>query len=282
MQVLNAVGAGRVGRSLARLWQQAGVVRLGGVCARRADSAADAVAFIGAGQALALDAMPPAALWLLAVPDSELAAVAGALADRIDSGTAFHASGALTASVLAPLAARGLATASAHPALSFAEPARAVREFAGTPVALEGDAAACQTLSALFAAIGGAPFPLAAAAKPGYHAACAIASNYAVVLADLALRTAQRAGLDAATARAVLAPLAGQSLANAFTLGPAAALTGPVARGDAATVALHLAGLDQVPADADAYRALGRLALQLAAPGLEPARIAAVHEALAR
>ena len=146
-----------------------------------------------AGHAAAAD------LWLISVPDSQIAGVAQALAgrDNLTPALAVHASGALTAAVLAPLAERGWQTASAHPALSFAEPVRALATFEGTPVALEGMEDACQVLDPLLTAIGARPFLLSSEHKPRYHAACTIASNYVVTLADMAWRVAREAGLDA-------------------------------------------------------------------------------------
>ena len=267
---LNVAGAGKVGRVLARRWQQAGVAEIGGVCCRRSSSAEEAVEFIGAGQVCSLATLPAADLWLISVPDSQIAGVAQALAgrDNLTPALAVHASGALTAAVLAPLAERGWQTASAHPALSFAEPVRALATFEGTPVALEGMEDACQVLDPLLTAIGARPFLLSSEHKPRYHAACTIASNYVVTLADMAWRVAQEAGLDTETARDVLGPLASQSLVNAFQFGPATALTGPVVRGDSGTVALHLDELTD-PLDEQAYRALGRLALRLAGGRLD-------------
>lgn len=275
---LNIIGPGRVGLALASLWLTAGTVTLAGVAGRTPAAADAAVEWLGAGRSATLSTLPLADLTLIAVPDGAIAEVAArwAQAGPARGGIVFHASGALGSAVLAPLRDAGMQLASAHPARSF--PAgRAAVDFPGTPVALEGDAAALAVLERLFAAIGGQTFTLTAAAKPAYHAACAIASNYAVVLADLCLRVAGDAGLPEVASRAVLAPLAQQSLANAFALGPAAALTGPVARGDAATVAAHLAVLAR-PLDASAYRALGRLALALA--DVDEARRSAVSEVL--
>lgn len=262
--VLNLIGPGRVGLALALLWKEAGIVELAGVAGRTLESARIAVDLLGVGRPCQLEALPPADLTLIAVPDGVIADLADkwARTGLAAGGIAFHASGALGSAALQPLREAGLRVASAHPARSFPDARQAAAGFAGTPVALEGDEAALAVLERLFVAVGGQPFRLTADAKPAYHAACAIASNYAVVLADLALRVAIDAGLAPRVAQAVLAPLATQSLANAFALGPVAALTGPVARGDAATVAAHLAVLHR-PLDEAAYRALGRLALEL-------------------
>jgi predicted short-subunit dehydrogenase-like oxidoreductase (DUF2520 family) len=101
--------------------------------------------------------------------------------------------------------------------------------------------------------------------KALYHAAAVFASNYAVALLSVAEGVMVRGGADPANARAALAMLAGGAVRNVAEHGPSAALTGPIARGDAETVALHLSRLS---ADERAvYSVLGREALRLARAG---------------
>lgn len=266
MQALNIIGAGKLGRTLGRLAVASGKYRLQDCVARSVASAQTAVDFIGAGRACSrLAEVRPAALTLLAVPDDAIAATAHALADSgvvLSGAVVFHASGAAEAELLAPLRAAGAHIASLHPAFSFADPARAVAQFAGTLCALEGDAAALPLLRELAAAIGAQPFALAPGGKAAYHAALSVASNYLVTLADIARQLALQGGVDAALLPALLGPLMQGSLANALALGPQAALTGPIVRGDAATVARHLAVL---PAELQpVYRALGERTVALA------------------
>jgi predicted short-subunit dehydrogenase-like oxidoreductase (DUF2520 family) len=116
------------------------------------------------------------------------------------------------------------------------------------------------------------------AAKPAYHAGAVIASNYVVVLAAMAARIAGTAGIAAEDAAALYLPLMQGTVAN-LAMGPAAALTGPIRRGDAATVRAHLAAL--APGDRELYRELGRAALRLAREaGLAPEVAAEVEGAL--
>ena len=281
MQTLNIIGAGRLGQTLGRLAQQAGY-GIGSVLCRSAAAAEAACAFIGAGKPhTALHQVAPAALTLLAVPDGDIASVATALAKvgRLQPGqVVFHASGAGEAALLAPLAAQGLYCASLHPAFSFAEPARAVQGFAGTRCALEGDTRAFAPLQALAHAIGGQPFLLAPGGKAAYHAALAVASNYLVTVHELALQLSATAGMAPAQAQAVIGDLMQKTLANSLALGPAAALTGPIVRGDAGTVARHRAVL--TPTQDALYCALGEATLALAAARLDGDRQAAVAGAL--
>jgi predicted short-subunit dehydrogenase-like oxidoreductase (DUF2520 family) len=126
-------------------------------------------------------------------------------------------------------------------------------QLEGAYAAVTGDAAAGGRLAR---ELGMTPFHLADEAKPIYHAASAFASNYLVTLTHVAAGLMQHAGLDRELAYAALAPLQHRTVEVA-----AGAPTGPIARGDAATVSAHLAALG--PDLAELYRALGRATLPL-------------------
>lgn len=290
---LNLIGAGRVGRTLASLWQALGPqgpVQLQDVLTRNPASAAQAVAELGAGRAVdRLDQMRPADVWLLATPDATLADLAVLLAAHLDTAAtaagvaahnrppvlAWHCSGFLPADVLAPLRGAGCALASVHPALSFAEPARARAQFAGTTCALEGDAPAVATAQRCLAAVGGQCFTLASQDKPLYHAAAVLASNFLPVLQAAAAELWQGCGMPAERVTPLWQGFVRQVSANLLNLGPAAALTGPAARGDWAVVEAETAALAQRDAAlAQAYQALSLLAGRLARQGqvLPPTR----------
>lgn len=300
LQTLNLVGAGRVGQTLARLWQQQGTFALQDVCTTSITSAQSACGFIGGGTAVdTLQAMRPADVWMLAVPDAFVAQVAQALAQTVARhpptlsrhdacGSAprttptlctpqtavlpgagpvvFHCSGALGAEQLAPLAALGWHTASAHCILSFTQAATAVGQFAGTPCALEGDAGACNTLRPAFTAIGAQCFDLESRHKLLYHAAAVFATNFLPVLQTVAEDAWQATGVPAPLIPGLRASLLAKAVANISTLGPAAALTGPAARGDTAAIARQALAVSAWDAQAGAaYEALSALALRIAA-----------------
>lgn len=270
--ILNLVGAGRVARTLGRLWRAAGIGGIGTICARSPASAAAAAAFIGGGSACdGIAAMAPAPVWLLAVPDDRIAACADALAasGRCRPGDiVFHCSGALSSGALAAAAACGAAVASLHPLKTFAEPATAVRTFAGTACAAEGDAAALALLELAFESLGARVFRIERAAKTLYHAASVLVCNDLTALLEAGLRAYAAAGIARAEALRMMEPLVRETLDNVFALGPARALTGPVARGDLAVVEQHLAALDAGDARiAAVYRSLGALAVELARAG---------------
>jgi predicted short-subunit dehydrogenase-like oxidoreductase (DUF2520 family) len=268
MPVLNIIGCGRVGTTLGRLFANAHAFDVQDLLSGTPAGARAAAAFIGAGMAAdAHAAMRPAEVWMITPPDDRIEACARALAGsgQVRSGDiAFHCSGALASAVLAPLRDRGAAIASIHPLKSFAEPALAVESFAGTPCAAEGDAVAVALLKPAFERIGAVVFAFDAARKTEYHAASVLASNDLVALLEAALRCYAKAGFARDDALRLMAPLVRETVDNVFRLGPAAALTGPVARGDAAVVARQRAALASHPELAAVYRALGRIALDLA------------------
>ncbi|WP_237058898.1 Rossmann-like and DUF2520 domain-containing protein [Microbulbifer sediminum] len=275
MRTLNIVGAGRLGRTLGRLWQENGFFRVQAVCNRSEGSSRAAAQFIAAGNPGALPRvftdiaqMPPADCWLLATGDRQIAAAARELATSglAREAVVFHCSGALDASTLAPC--HPAALASAHPVHSFAEPQQSLHTLAGSTVALEGDETAVTLLQEAFVALDCRPLSLAGADKSLYHAASVLGCNYLTALLDLSLRAYERAGIGREQALAMLGPIATQTLENNLRLGPEGALTGPIARGDIDTVQAHLAALEATdPVLLQCYRQLGRACVQVAQRG---------------
>ncbi|MBD8565695.1 DUF2520 domain-containing protein [Oxalobacteraceae sp. CFBP 8763] len=266
---LNLVGAGHVGRVLGRLFAASGAFALQDVLTRSPTSAQAAVAFIGAGHACTdVAQLRPAQVWLLAVSDDQIEPVAAQLAQTHDltGAVVFHCSGAKASTALQAALAGGALVASVHPIRSFADPQQVAREFAGTFCGVEGDAAALALLGPAFETIGARLVPIDGAAKTVYHAAAVFASNYLTTVLDAALRAYQAAGIPEAVARELAQPLATETLANVFRLGPAAALSGPIARGDLATVARQ----EQALLDWD--EATGRLYGALVPPTTDLAR----------
>lgn len=231
MPVLHIAGAGRTARTLARLWFEAGVLRIGQVCNRSLDSAAEAVDWIGQGTAVERFEGIDAGDWLmLGVPDSVIAA-------RVAEGLpgvelAFHLSGAEPATCLQGVAG---AVASIHPVCAFADPALALRRFAGSFAVGEGDAAALDRLLPAFEAIGARTVRFRPGNKRLYHAAMIAASNFLCTLDRLALDLAEAGGMPAEQALPLIRTLQDGALATIAEQGPTRALTGPIERGDPTT-----------------------------------------------
>ncbi|MGO9753196.1 MAG: DUF2520 domain-containing protein [Solirubrobacteraceae bacterium] len=209
------VGRGRLGGALAEALKAAGVVVTGPL--RRGADGADC------------DAV------LLCVPDGEIAAAGLLIAPGRFVG---HCSGATGLDVLA-----GRDAFSLHPLMTVTAAGAA---FAGAGAAIAGSTPAALALSRELAArLGMNPVELGAADRPAYHAAASIASNFLVTIEAAAERLALTAGVD----RQMLAPLVRASVENWTVLGAARALTGPVARGDDATVARQRQAVGERTAD---------------------------------
>jgi len=212
-------------------------------------------------------------LWFC-VPDRAIRVAADALADRaatlgaerarassrsLATRVAFHSSGALLSRELKTLRNAGFSVASVHPLMTFVPGARP--SLAGVPFALEGDTAATKLARRIVHDLQGESFMLAARKKAAYHAWATMTSPlllaYWVTLED----AARGAGLTRETARRMSLPIIQQTLENYRNLGPKHSFSGPFIRGDAATVAKHLALLKNRPNGRAVYIALARAAL---------------------
>ncbi len=273
MTTFNVIGCGRVGQTLAALLHQRGQVLVQDLYSRSFSSAEQAATFVGAGQPAAnLADMRAADVWLLSVPDAQVGAAAQALAEaqgaKLAGAIVFHNSGFLSAAELQPLQALGCHVASAHPVLNFASPDTGVRQFAGTPCGLEGDAAALAWLHTALSAIGGRCFEIASADKPLYHAAAVFSSNFTVVLQGIAQDAWQSAGVPPELMRPLTEALLKSTVDNVLAMGPAQALTGPAARGDTAVVQAQGEVVKRWSAPAgEVYKTLSELASQLKKDG---------------
>ena len=235
------IGAGRVGSSIASAARRAGaVVRL-------------------AGREDALDACRSAQAALLCVPDDAIPAAAHAIAPAVPPlRLVGHVSGASSLEVVAGAGAAG--AFSLHPLQTVPH---AGTDFTGAPCAIAGsDAEALEAARALAELLGMRPFEVPEEHRAAYHAAASIASNFLVALEESAAALLESIGLE--QPRELLSPLVLRSAANWSERG-AAALTGPIARGDEATIARHLEALRaRAPELEPLYAALAERARALA------------------
>ena len=223
------------------------------------------------------------AIIILAVRDDAIRPLAGVLADAGTIGSqqvVLHLSGVHGQEALGPLVGSRAALGSLHPLQTISEPERAAERLKGAWAAVEGMPRAMEAAERLAQDVGLRPFRIASQAKPVYHAGAVFASNYFVVVEAVAQRLLRHAGLTDAEAWQALRPLVEGTLENLARLGPVGALTGPVARGDEATVRRHVEALTQD--DAALYRVLGRAALELAQKrGMDEGLAARIAGALA-
>ena len=266
---MNIIGSGKLGRTLARLFYEAGHVQIGGIYNRNPESSQSALNFIGDGTiSAALEVMPNADFWLIATPDDAIQDCSKQLAQLNKAWCntiVFHTSGLKTSAELSALKSSGSAIASIHPAHSFANPEQSLSTFKNTVCALEGDTQALQKITPLLEAIHAQTTHIQPEAKALYHAATVIASNYLVTLNEVSNALLAKAGFNEQLSTAVLAPLMTQTLKNTLETGAKNALTGPIARGDQQTIKTHLEALKRdLPEYTGLYKTLGEKTLQLA------------------
>jgi predicted short-subunit dehydrogenase-like oxidoreductase (DUF2520 family) len=251
------LGAGRAGRGLARALRLCGAgVHLHG---RRDEPGDDDVR--GGTVPPALEG---ATVALLAVQDGAMdAALAELLAAGPAPGTVvLSASGSAEPARLDPARRAGMAAGTFHPLLPLSSPARAPALLRGAYVGVDGDAPALAAAARLAGALGAHTLRIPPGDRARYHAAAVFASNFPTVLAALAERLLTTSGVGA-EAREATQSLMLAAVANLREQPPAAALTGPVARGDGETVRRHLAALETERGAREAYVALSRAALEL-------------------
>ncbi|MFJ4872295.1 Rossmann-like and DUF2520 domain-containing protein [Streptomyces sp. NPDC088757] len=256
---VGVVGAGRVGPALAASLRLAGhrpvaVSAVSDASRRRAAELLPDVPVVEPARVLAL-----ADLVLLTVPDDALPGLVEGLADTgaVRPGQLLvHTSGRYGARVLDPARRAGALPLALHPAMTFTGTAVDVQRLAGCSFGVTAPEELRLAAEALVIEMGGEPEWIAEEARPLYHAALALGANHLVTLVAQSMELLHKAGVAAPDR--MLGPLLGAALDNALRSGDAA-LTGPVARGDAGTVAAHVAELRKhAPGTVTGYLAMAR------------------------
>ncbi|MEU7484931.1 DUF2520 domain-containing protein [Streptomyces sp. NPDC042319] len=256
---VGVVGAGRVGPALAAALQLAGhrPVAVSGVSdasRRRAAALLPDVPLVPPEEVLAR-----ADLVLLTVPDDALPGLVAGLADTgaVRPGQLLvHTSGRFGAGVLDEATRAGALPLALHPAMTFTGTSVDVQRLAGCSFGVTAPEQLRMAAEALVIEMGGEPEWIDEAARPLYHAALAMGANHLVTLVAQSLELLRKAGVEAPDR--MLGPLLGAALDNALRSGDAA-LTGPVARGDAGTVAAHVTELRKhSPQAVSGYLAMAR------------------------
>lgn len=261
------IGAGKVGRGLSRAFRASGTTVVG-LHARRPHEEATSVGDYPA-------TLSDANVIIIAVRDSEIDGVCAGLAQlagrdthRVAHGTVIlHTSGTVDPQGFQALRRLGFACGTFHPLVPFATPERGAQLVREAWVGIDGDATACAASRRLAAALGARTVNIPPGAKGIYHAAAVMASNFPIVLAGIASQLLARTGIAERSAEQVVQSLMSAAVENLAHGSPAAVLTGPVARGDMATVRAHLQALRGDPTASAVYELLSR-----AAAGLVPQR----------
>ena len=263
-RTLSIVGAGRVGRTLGKRLRERGW-RIGAVVTRSAATARAAVRSIGAGTPFSrLTANLFAAdVILLCTADDDLPALARTLAKigraECKGKIILHTSATLDRTVLAPLARCGAATGSLHPMQAFG--GKVIPNLGGVIFGVEGDPKARRMAQSIGKSLGGIAVAINTRDKPIYHAAAVMAAGSPYPAIEAGVQLLMRIGFTRARAMQTLIPLIRQIFDNIERIGPRAAWTGPLSRGDYAIVARHIRALKKYPREfRQAYAASSLLA----------------------
>jgi predicted short-subunit dehydrogenase-like oxidoreductase (DUF2520 family) len=257
---VGVIGTGRVGAVLGAALGRAGhrVVAVAAVSDRSRERAE--LLLPGVPVLPAPDVATDCDLLLLTVPDDQLAGLAAGLAETgalRASQLVVHTSGRFGLEVLSPVKAVGAVPLALHPVMTFTGTSLDLDRLSGCVFGVTAPATMTAVADALVIELGGEPVHVLEERRGLYHAALAHGANHLVTLVASAAELLREAGV--AEPDRVLQPLLSAALDNTLRDGDAA-LTGPVARGDAGTVARHLTEIAQVsPATARAYVDLARL-----------------------
>ena len=258
------VGKGRVGRSL-----------------RRALRAADLDCGITSGLQPVQRTLKRADALVLAVPDGAIRETAVRIAGGLRPGSCvLHCAGSRAVEELDACRRAGAQIGAMHPMASFAD-ARRPPDLRGTTFIISGDSAAVAAGRRIATAVGGRPID-APIHGPAYHALAALVAGGSVGFAHAVIPGLEQLGLSRRDAERAAAGLIATVAANIAAVGLPRALTGPVIRGDADTVAAHREALAALsPRVAAAYDAVSPLVLDCAiAAGLDPATTRRMRKAL--
>jgi predicted short-subunit dehydrogenase-like oxidoreductase (DUF2520 family) len=257
---LAIVGAGRAGSALAIAAHEAGYV-VAAVASRRGEVARLLADTVGAeAVATPLAAAASADLTLLAVPDTAITSVAASIAASgiaLDGRGIVHLGARFGPGVIASLRTTGAEVGVLHPLQALAGPGSASL-LEGAFFRIDATGGLRPRLLAFVAALGARPLEIDPSQAPLYHAAAVLAGNAPLALLAQGTQLLEAAGVSRADAHEALAALLEGAARNARRAGAAAALTGPVARGDSDAITAHLEALAAHPEARDLYLHLTR------------------------
>ncbi len=263
------VGCGTVGTAVGKLLKDAGN-HISGVATSNLETARKAAEVTGAERFsdCPWEVTLGADVVFITTPDDLIESTCMKISEHRafnKNAVVIHCSGALSSDILSSARDCGAVLATLHPLQSFASVDEAVKLVPGSYCTVEGDESALPVARKMVEDIGGIFLAITPGKKALYHAAAVAASNYLVTLIHLALELNEAAGLPSDTAFNALFPLIRGTLSNIGTKGIPGGLTGPIARGDVATVSAHLRAVEKdTPELLQLYRCLGLYTVDLA------------------
>lgn len=269
LQKISVIGAGKVGRTLARTLKKTGYL-IGAVVSKKLPDAKSAVDFIGAGlpETDPLAAIETSFVHFITTNDDAISSIVQAIDSKgptsLKGHYFYHTSGSLNSTVLDPLKKKEAEIGSIHPLQVFADPAKAIDTLPGIYYAIEGTDKAMELAVQLVDRLQGKLLLIPTGRKVLYHVAGVFAANYLTVLVELAMNVMEDIGESPEDSYQALLPLMVGALENIEEFGTDGALTGPISRGDTETVKKHVEALSQLkPGILRAYSVLGQEAAEM-------------------
>lgn len=269
---IGIIGLGKLGCSLAIGLKKEGFT-ISGLCSKSINSLQFANEILGTNfENNLFDTVKNSSIVFITVSDSAISSVASETSynlgnEDIKDKVFIHCSGALSTSVLEPLAYKGGHIASLHPIQTFADKEMGWKGLYSIYYGFEGSNYAYESIKPIIISFKGKILNIEKKDKPIYHAAACIVSNYLVTLAYIGGYLFETLGLEFDEGVEALKPLMDKTKSNIDSLGAINALTGPISRGDAETVENHIKAIqEKAPKILNAYKALGKITIEI---GLE-------------
>ncbi len=266
---VSIVGCGIVGTAMGKLLGKAGY-RISGVVTTDLETARTAAEATGAERfsVCPWEVTRGADIVFITTPDDLIESTCARISENKGferNAVVIHCSGALSSDILSSARDSEAVVATLHPLQSFASTDQAVSLVPGSFCTIEGDQDALPIVRQIVEDIGGILLEIEARKKTLYHAAAVAACNYLVTLIYLALELDKIAGLTSDSSYGALLPLIKGTLSNIGKKGIPGALTGPIARGDVATVSAHLKAIEKdAPKFLALYKCMGLYTVDLA------------------
>lgn len=266
---ISIIGAGKVGVAVGNLLARKGH-RIVTATAKTRASLDMAAPFLPHTYMLQdnAEAVSAADVILITTKDEQIRTVCDDLVARDaikPAHTLIHMSGGASLEVLSSAKTTGAKVASLHPIQSFASIELAIERLPGSYFGITANGPAKEIALQITHDLDGKPIEVADENKVLYHTAACIASNYLVTLLNLAEKVYAAAGLDKNAALEAMMRLVGGTMSNIRNVGTTAALTGPIARGDAKIIKQHLESLGKLGEDiVDIYKMLGIRTIDIA------------------
>lgn len=248
-EMVSIIGTGKVGTAVAKVLLESGceITSLYDADSKALQKAAPIIGVLPAKDLR--EAVESAEVVIITTPDGEIEEVSRRISEEcahenLASKKFVHMSGALPLGVLSAVRNLGAEIFCVHPIQTFADWESAVRSLPGSTFGVTCDEEGWEWAKGFVSRLGGRAERLSDEDKVKYHLACVFACNFPVILFHMAECLFEEVGFSVADRKSLYMPMVRTTIDNVERLGPAAALTGPLRRGDVETVKVHLRELE--------------------------------------